>query len=166
MDAIAGATYIAQTARECWEPIWPAWKRSCHHPDPDRLPASLDTCITTSFALHEMLSRCLGDWHWHVMGGRPTPRTPKGGYWLPDGRGGPHLWVEGRRHLKRITVDITADQFGGPEIIAVPCVPATHVANATRALLRRYRENEQIHIGLWTTALVFALQEQARATFV
>src|ERR1700712_1490740 len=107
-DSITSITDVATLARSCWIEIWPGWKRFIGHPDPDGAIASLDTCIPTSFALREVLERCVGDWRWHVLGGRSTSRTPKGGLWFPDGCGGPHLWVEGRKTRRRVTVDITA----------------------------------------------------------
>ncbi|CAM6053392.1 unnamed protein product [Sphagnum tenellum] len=157
IDAI---TYIAETARECWEPIWPGWKAAMRHPAPNAGVPSKDTCIATSFALREILRRCIPTWNWHVVGGRPTSRTPYGGVWMVDGRGGP----EGRQYKKRLTVDITADQFGGPEVFVFDGIPDYYIANASRPLLKRYEENERDTVNLWVGALVCALQEHAKVS--
>ena len=159
-DDLDVVTYVAETARECWSEIWPGWKRFAGHPDPSGGTASSDTCIPTSMALRKMLDRCVRDWNWHVVGGRPTVRTPLGGLWYPDRRGGPHVWVEGRRKGARITVDITADQFGGPEVVVEEGIPDTYRANATRALIVKYEMSERMTSGLWVSVLSAALESQ------
>jgi hypothetical protein len=143
--------------------MWPAWKLFSMHPAPLDGPPSTDACIPTSVALREMLGRCVPSWNWHVVGGRPTKRTPRGGLWLPDGRGGPHVWVEGRRAGRRITVDITGDQFGGPEVLVEDGLPDAYRANATRALIAHYEHNERETSGLWCAALAQALRLKAEA---
>jgi hypothetical protein len=158
--SIEAITYIAGTTRDTLVELWPPWKRACGHPDSGCV--SEDTCIPTSFTLCELLSRCADGWHWFVVGGRPTARTPSGGLWYPDGRGGGHLWVEGRRRPQKIiTVDITADQFGGPEVVVMEGGSPYHVANATRKLINQYRVNEHLTVRLWIAAVVYALQAQA-----
>lgn len=142
-------------ARKMLEPIWPKWKRAGGHHDPDRL-ASEDACVVSSLALRSILAHALPEYRWQAVGGRPTLRTPHGGYHGPDGQGGCHMWVEGLarrgRGLEpggRIVADITADQFGGPEVLVLEGASPHHRANYSRPILAFLRAAEPEHVALW-----------------
>jgi hypothetical protein len=160
-DDVVTAGYIAETARETFEPLWVGWKRACGHPDPERPPASLDACIPSSIALCEIMNRVLyhDGWRFRVTGGRPTKKTPQGGFWM-NGRGGTHAWVAGWdvRHRRRMVIDITADQYGGSAVYCEP-TSAYHVANYSHSTIKMFYQRERLNAELWTMALVFALQE-------
>lgn len=154
-DIINQVTDLATAARECWEELWPSWKRISGHPHPKGLPSE-DACIPSSFALCRVLQVHTEAWDWKVVGGRPTKRTPRGGF-LARGKGGPHLWVQGRRGREVITADITSDQFGGLPVLVCAGIPPTHTANHTSKLLQRFKANESFHVSLWVAALSLAL---------
>jgi len=138
-------------AREAWEPIWPIWRRlsGC----PEGSAPSHEACVITSLALEAALNSLVPERRWRVAGGRPTARTPWGGYRPTRGPSRPHLWVEGRaRGREPLIVDITADQFGGPPVAVTTEAPA-YRANATRSLLDRYRSRERDTVELLLDAL-------------
>lgn len=134
-------TYTGHVARAAWEPIWPLWKLESGHPGPF-FPLSADTCIPTSLALRAVLDVMVPEYRWTVTGGRPTKRTPLGGYLNPvTGRSEAHLWVVGLRGDSELVVDITADQFGGEPVIVG--VGERYRPNLTRGLLAQYALNER-----------------------
>ncbi len=147
-DLLDIVTVVALTARKAWEPVWPIWKSLSGHPSPDGLP-SVDACIPTSFALGDILNRVVSEYSWRAVGGRPTKRTPAGGFSASEGSAHGHFWVEGKRCGDLVVVDITADQFDGEPVIVHEGPSPRHSANATRNLIRAYRENEQETVSLF-----------------
>lgn len=140
VSEIAEAT--VRMVRKALEPVWPAWKAiGGYDCESDGVP-SRDCCVATSFALRDALRRTTPEVHWKVTGGRPTRRTPKGGYLDKHGVPHAHLWVEGRIGSDRIIADITADQFGGAPIICEVGHAKGYTANATKGLLRYYEAHQ------------------------
>lgn len=151
---------IAETARVAWEPIWPVWKRVNRYPGPSET-ASADCCIPSSFALRDALRRTVPELRWQVVGGRPTKRTPAGGFLDANGVPHPHLWVEGRRRRGCIVADITADQFGGDAVLISENGSACHTPNATTGLLDYYEKHEAVTIEIFMAALDAIMQHRA-----
>lgn len=140
---------IARICRSIWLPVWPYWKLiNGHSADGNELP-SHGACIPTSFALAGVLSATVPELRWRVVGGRPTKRTPAGGYTGDDGTGWPHLWVEGRKRGNLVVVDITCDQFGGPDVHVCRGPSPRHKPNSTRQLLDKYEEYERQTAADW-----------------
>lgn len=151
---------VATMAREAWEPIWPVWRLTggC----PEGAAPSHEACVVTSFAIEAVLTYLVPECRWRVAGGRPTTRTPHGGYRDPSGVAQPHLWVVGRRRGESPwIVDLTADQFGGPPVVATQEGGHYH-ANATRSVLERYRLHERETVEIFLEALDAYLELQRR----
>lgn len=140
-DLLDIVSYAAETARSSWEGPWMLWKAIAGYPDLDAPPAT-DACIPTAFALRDVLWKMIPEYSWKAVGGRPTKRTPAGGFRDRTGVSHPHLWVEGRRTGDLVIVDITADQFGAPPIIVHEGLSPIHTANNTPRLLKRFAEHE------------------------
>lgn len=147
--ALSAVRDVAAICREIWEPVWPLWKLTGGHPEPLRDPPSHDCCVPTSFALEGVLAATAPQLRWRAVGGRPTRRTPAGGYTDGAGVAHPHLWVEGRARGILIGVDITGDQFGGPPVLAREGQSPLHVANSTADFLDRLRDNERRTFPDW-----------------
>ncbi len=155
-------TAVARTARMAWEPMWLEWKRVNRYPGPIE-PASRDVCVPTSFALRDALRRTVPEIWWKVAGGRPTKRTPRGGFMDSQGTPHPHLWVVGRCVEGPVVVDISADQFGA-EPVLVEVGPLTrHTANATTRPLRYYEAHEATTVEMFLLALDHAFKRQTVA---
>lgn len=161
IDAYRDIRHVATVTRVCLERVWPSWRHINRCPEAADGCISYETCIPSSFTLRNVLQETVRDWNWHVCGGRPTKRTPHGGVWFAADRGGSHLWVEGRRRPGHIvTVDITADQFGGPCVLIEANGSPFHVSNATRPLLQYYQSREERTIENWVNIVLFAMQSE------
>lgn len=172
---------IAQTfateARRCWEPLWPGWKRWGGHPEPDRLPASYDTCIISSLALRAVLARGIPEFRWVVVGGRPTRKFPTGGFCDARGIAHPHMWVRGYSNFEamergrkralpmgtRIIADITADQFGAEPVKVIEGVTRFYTENYTESFVKHAGGTEAPHIALWLAAFDAAMKDASNA---
>ncbi|WP_428310052.1 hypothetical protein [Hydrocarboniphaga sp.] len=135
------AAQIALAARAVWQArSWPAWKEFFAENASTRTP-SADTSVVTSFALHGALVTALPQIVWRVVGGRPEKRRDEFGY--HDGRGWrPHLWVVGRADGIRLIVDITSDQFGGPDVVVTETEQAQYLAHDDVEALEFYARQE------------------------
>lgn len=157
------AAAVARTARQTLTPMWIEWKRVNRYPGPLE-PASHDVCVPTAFALREALTRTIPEIRWKAVGGRPTTRTPQGGFRSNDGKYHPHLWVEGRCQEGIAVVDITADQFGAEPVVAdAGRLAARYTANASQALLRRYEAHETGTVERFLFAINIVFHHQSTA---
>lgn len=110
VDSAARLWQIADAARTFLEPHWKKWHESWGPPAPST--ASQWTCMRTAAFLAFALEHA--GFAAKVATGRPRPKLDEMGcgFWANDGWQS-HAWVVCGDHI----VDITADQFGHPEII-------------------------------------------------
>ena len=154
------AREVAAMARAALPPMWIEWKRlNGFHPVE---PASYGVCVPTSFALRNALRRAVPEVRWDVVGGRPTKRTPRGGFLSRDGKANPHVWVVGRGSEGVAVIDITADQFGCEPVVAM-LSGRSYKANATRRLLQRYEAHELVTAEMFTMAIDHAFRRTTAA---
>lgn len=150
------AAQIAMSARDVWlAKSWPAWKEFFAD-TPSTRTVSADTSVVTSFALHSALVTALPQIVWRVVGGRPEKRRDEFGY--HDGRSWrPHLWVTGRADGICLIVDITADQFGGPDVLVSEIAQAQYVAHDDVEALEFYARQEVDAVAMLLDDLADAL---------
>ena len=151
-------SHVACLARSGFEQAWPVWRALFGAPSGDA--PSFQACVPSSIALCNILQRQAPEYSWQIRGGRPTSRTPQGGYLDDSGQANPHLWVEGKRRGQRpVIIDVTADQFsGGPPVVVQFGPSHRHRANATQCLLDSYRDSQHASVELFE----YAVDELAR----
>lgn len=108
--------------------------------------------------MRRVLDLAVPELRWRVAGGRPTARTPRGGFFDATGTSHPHLWVEGRRRGAQILVDLTADQFGGPPVVVEEGDSPAYLANATGVLLARYEQHEDSTVCMFVQLFDLAMR--------
>ena len=104
----AAARSVAAVCRSLWEPLWPEWRRRTGYPYRVAAPSEA-ACIPSAFALHDLLTERVPAPLWVVRGGM---------FISDEGERLPHVWVETTWRRRRLIVDVTADQFGLPPILA------------------------------------------------